>query len=56
MKSVQRKFGKVMKRGDNEADVQTVLAEFKAVDEMLDRVGINMISAIPHNKLTIVNS
>ena len=38
MKSVQRKFGTFMKRSDNEQDVQTVLAEFKAVDDMLDRV------------------
>ena len=42
MKSVQRKFGTFMKRSDNEADVQTVLAEFKAVDEMLDRVKLNL--------------
>ena len=38
MKSVQRKFGTFLKRSENEADVQTVLAEFKAVDDMLDRV------------------
>lgn len=38
MKSVQRKFGTLMKRSDNEKDVQTVLAEFKAMDDMLDRV------------------
>ena len=38
MKSVQRKFGTLMKRSDNEKDVQTVLEEFKAVDDMLDRV------------------
>ena len=38
MKSVQRKFGTFMKRTDNQTDTQTVLAEFKAVDDMLDRV------------------
>ena len=38
MKSVQRKFGTFMKRSDNETDVQSVLAEFKAADDMLDRV------------------
>jgi hypothetical protein len=38
MKSVQRKFGTFMKRSDNEKDVQTVLEEFKAVDDMLERV------------------
>lgn len=37
MKSMQRKFGTLMKRSDNEKDVQTVLEEFKAVDDMLDR-------------------
>lgn len=39
MKSVQRQFGKFTKRSDNAADTQTVLAEFQAVDDMLDRVG-----------------
>ena len=38
MKSVQRKFGTLMKRSENEQDVQAVLAQFKAVDDMLDRV------------------
>lgn len=38
MKSVQRQFGKFTKRSENNADVQTVLEEFKAVDDMLDRV------------------
>ncbi|KAK3700559.1 hypothetical protein LTR37_015887 [Vermiconidia calcicola] len=39
MKQVQRKFGTLMKnRAENEADVQTVLEEFKAVDDMLDRL------------------
>ena len=38
MKSVQRKFGTLTKRSENEADVQVVLAEFKAVDDMLERV------------------
>ncbi|KAK1051288.1 hypothetical protein B0A54_17724 [Friedmanniomyces endolithicus] len=35
MKSMQRKFGGLMKRKDDEADVGQVLAEFKAVDDML---------------------
>ena len=38
MKSVQRKFGTFVKRSENEADVVTVLTEFKAVDDMLERV------------------
>lgn len=38
MKSVQRKFGTLMKRSENEQDVQTVLEQFKAVDDMLDRL------------------
>jgi hypothetical protein len=38
MKSVQRKFGTLTKRSENEADVQVVLAEFKAMDDMLERV------------------
>ncbi len=38
MKSVQRKFGTFTKRSENEADVQIVLAEFKAMDDMLERV------------------
>lgn len=44
MKSVQRKFGTLMKRSDNEKDVQTVLEEFKAVDDMLERVRVNLKS------------
>ena len=46
MKSMQRKFGTLMKRGENEADVQTVIAEFKAVDEMLERVSYVMEPAL----------
>jgi len=38
MKSMQRKFGGMMKRSANEADVEAVLAEFKTANEMLDRV------------------
>lgn len=38
MKSMQRKFGTFMKRSENEEDIQSVLTEFKAVDDMLDRV------------------
>ncbi|GAB7360321.1 hypothetical protein MBLNU230_g8077t1 [Neophaeotheca triangularis] len=36
MKSMQRRFGGLMKRTDDEQDVGTVLADFKAVDAMLD--------------------
>jgi len=38
MKSMQRKFGGLMKRSDDQQDVSVVLAEFKAVDEMLNNV------------------
>ena len=38
MKSMQRKFGKLTKRQADEGDVGVVLAEFKAMDEMLDTV------------------
>lgn len=38
MQSVQRKFGKMLKRQEDEADVGTVLAEFKAMGEMLKQV------------------
>ncbi|KAK0768123.1 hypothetical protein LTS02_012013 [Friedmanniomyces endolithicus] len=38
MKSMQRKFGGLMKRKDDEADVGQVLAEFKAVDDMLTQL------------------
>ncbi|KAK5174759.1 uncharacterized protein LTR77_001842 [Saxophila tyrrhenica] len=38
MKSVQRKFGTLMKRSENEQDVQVVLEQFKAVDDMLNRL------------------
>ncbi|EMC99108.1 hypothetical protein BAUCODRAFT_65537 [Baudoinia panamericana UAMH 10762] len=38
MKSMQRKFGGLMKRSEDQADVGTVLAEFKAADDMLDRL------------------
>ncbi|KAF2481738.1 hypothetical protein BDY17DRAFT_299561 [Neohortaea acidophila] len=38
MKSVQRNFGRIMKRSANEADVASVIADFKAVDDMLERL------------------
>ncbi|KAK0919092.1 hypothetical protein LTR29_018313, partial [Friedmanniomyces endolithicus] len=39
MKSMQRRVGGLlMKRKDDEADVGNILAEFKAVDEMLTQV------------------
>ncbi|KAK3063869.1 hypothetical protein LTR53_018731, partial [Teratosphaeriaceae sp. CCFEE 6253] len=38
MKSMQRKFGGLMKRKDDEADVGQVLAEFKTVDDMLTQL------------------
>lgn len=40
MKSMQRGVGKFMKRSENEADVSSVIADFKAVDDMLERVSI----------------
>ncbi|KAK4546533.1 hypothetical protein LTR36_001750 [Oleoguttula mirabilis] len=36
MKSMQRKFGKLTKRQADQGDVRVVLAEFKAMDDMLD--------------------
>ena len=44
MKSVQRKMGTFMKRSENEADVTAVIADFKAVDDMLERVCCNFNS------------
>jgi amphiphysin len=38
MKSMQRKFGGLMKRSADEADVGAILAEFKSMDDMLDRL------------------
>ncbi|KAF2768181.1 hypothetical protein EJ03DRAFT_328546, partial [Teratosphaeria nubilosa] len=38
MKSMQRKFGGLMKRSADQQDVGAVIAEFKAMDEMLDRL------------------
>jgi len=39
---MQRKFGGFMKRSDDGQDVGTVLAEFKAVDEMLSSVRLSL--------------
>lgn len=38
MKSVQRKFGGMMKRSADDADAAGVMAEFKSVEGMLDTV------------------
>lgn len=38
MKSMQRQFGKLSKRSENQADVGAVLAEFNSTSEMLDKV------------------
>lgn len=38
MKSMQRKFGGLMKRSADEADVGLIMNDFKAADEMLDKV------------------
>lgn len=46
MKSMQRTFGKAMKRSENQQDTQQVLAEFQAVDDMLDRVGTYTIELL----------
>ena len=56
MKSMQRQFGKFGKRSDNQADTQTVLAEFQAVDNMLDRVSFDQIRELHDNELTICSS
>lgn len=41
MKSVQRQFGKLSKRSEDKADVSAVLAEFKAADDMLEKVSLD---------------
>ncbi|KAI7150869.1 hypothetical protein KC352_g28622, partial [Hortaea werneckii] len=38
MKSMQRKFGGLMKRSENQEDVQVVLTEFKTVNDSLERL------------------
>lgn len=38
MKSMQRRFGAFGKRSDDQADVGVVMAEFKAADDMIERV------------------
>jgi hypothetical protein len=38
MKSMQRRFGAFQKRSDDQADVGQVLADFKAADDMIERV------------------
>ncbi|KAH9826973.1 SH3 domain signaling protein [Teratosphaeria destructans] len=48
MKSMQRKFGGLMRRSADEQDVGAVIAEFKAVDEMLDRL-IKDLKAYRHS-------
>lgn len=40
MKSMQRQFGKLQKRSENQADVGAVLAEFTSTSNMLDKVRI----------------
>jgi hypothetical protein len=40
MKSMQRRFGAFQKRSDDQADVGAVLAEFKAADDMIERVSL----------------
>jgi hypothetical protein len=38
MKSMQRRLGAFGKRSDDQADVGVVLADFKAADDMIERV------------------
>lgn len=40
MKSMQRRFGAFGKRSDDQADVGVVLADFKAADDMIERVRV----------------
>ena len=42
MKSMQRRFGAFQKRSDDQADVGVVLAEFKAADDMIERVSLDI--------------
>jgi amphiphysin len=49
MKSMQRRFGTFQKRSDDQADVGAVLAEFKAADDMIERVSLDIIAADYHS-------
>jgi hypothetical protein len=42
MKSMQRRFGAFQKRSDDQADVGVVLADFKATDDMIERVSLGV--------------
>ena len=49
MKSMQRRFGAFGKRSDDQADVGVVLADFKAADDMIERVCVPAKSTFKHD-------
>lgn len=51
MKSMQRKFGGLMKRSENQEDVQVVLTEFKTVNDSLERVRPPFTPSPKHKQL-----
>lgn len=51
MKSMQRRFGAFQKRSDDQADVGAVLADFKAADDMIERVSLFPIDIFLSNML-----
>lgn len=55
MKSMQRKFGGLMKRSADQEDVQVVLTEFKAVNDSLERVSPPFILSLQHMQLAQEN-
>jgi hypothetical protein len=48
MKSMQRRFGAFGKRSDDQADVGVVLADFKAADDMIERVWLTTNFTFKH--------
>jgi hypothetical protein len=56
MKSMQRRFGAFQKRSDDQADVGQVLADFKAADDMIERVRWAFSCSIPSTTLTRYSS
>ena len=55
MKSMQRKFGGLMKRSADQEDVQVVLTEFKAVNDSLERVSPPVTLSLEHMQLAQEN-
>jgi hypothetical protein len=49
---MQRRFGTFQKRSDDQADVSVVLADFKAADDMIERVRPVFLCTLPSMTLT----